>query len=1034
MTSRITLTPTSALEADLPTTVTVSAENDVFVPPYATGSELFGKPAKPPTLIGNYSLSANPNTGSQAFVGSTSDTYINADSININPVPTQSLGVSFWFKNTSNVGGSNGNHDTFFGLALQGAGTDSTTHKQALRILRRTNTTGLVVEFEGDRIGQSGVHTKKAQWDTMADAIWYHVFTYIVNPSSSSSYARLFVNGVESQVGGGRTYNTGDFEYQTSGTDSLMRISKDPLVGGTSPFTDTSCGITISDVYVSTNPDFGNHLNAYYTNTSIPTSSHDVLIPIVPDVYPPLNGDYSLSTNPNTGSRAFVGKASAIDGGVNVNTAGTYINADSININPVPTQSLGVSFWYKTNNGGLGDYDTLFNLELRNPSTGAIKSALNIRQRTYLLPGSIQVDFNYPVPSGSKKAGTAAIALDVWHHLFAYIVNPNSSSSYAHLFIDGVEYTAQSHNYANFEFEGTVSRMRIGKNRQADTTDSTSNITTSDIYVSTNPDFGNHLNAYYTNTNIPTASYDALIPIQDGHDIDNVSDVYWSKAEVPVSSATGLKNALQGQGIIGDSFIGINTGQSNSNLSTSAYLDLGSKIPNLSSNFLGVSFWYKPHKHNHGYESILQLYSSNNELAGGAIPFEITRWATGGVFMLDNVSPNPNNNDIQQLHAKNDTLSSVWTDSSVSLQKNLNEWIHIYAWVDGDNATVNLDVNGVPANYTYIAQTGVSAQLSVSAIDSFKVGYAYNPYNNKPRPYGLTSYISNLYWSTDREFKNARSTYLNQEPTKRLFERSNFTTREMFTQDRNRQGNDVPLSDWNNAIMQIDGIVGKGAEPISATPVGTSGMAYIDLSERNPIFKKPELTNDPNFANFLGVSCFFKVNDVSIISQPLLGMNAGLSSPISGGNYGIDVTTWPAGGPFSSPYILVRVGNGIAPPNYIQHLTYSNQTAIVEGQWHHLFFYYELLDTESNGLSPDPLHMFIDGVEQSSSFDTSTSASFNLNYIEKIYTHGMFYNPAWNGPGIGNSTISINNLYMSSDQNFKYKLDEYAKLPTVEVT
>ena len=56
MTSRITLTPTSALEADLPTTVTVSAENDVFVPPYATGSELFGKPAKPPTLIGNYSL------------------------------------------------------------------------------------------------------------------------------------------------------------------------------------------------------------------------------------------------------------------------------------------------------------------------------------------------------------------------------------------------------------------------------------------------------------------------------------------------------------------------------------------------------------------------------------------------------------------------------------------------------------------------------------------------------------------------------------------------------------------------------------------------------------------------------------------------------------------------------------------------------------------------------------------------------------------------------------------------------------------
>jgi hypothetical protein len=656
---------------------------------------------------------------------------------------------------------------------------------------------------------------------------------------------------------------------------------------------------------------------------------------------------------------------------------------------------------------------------------------LDIRQRTYTLPGSLQLDFN-PYGSGNnKQVLTPAIALDVWHHVFAYIVNPNSSSSYAHLFIDGVESTALQHNFGNFEFEGTVSQMRIGKNRLGVGVDTTSNITISDIYVSTNPDFGNHLNAYYTNTNIPTASYDVLIPIQDGHDIDNVSDVYWSKAEVPASSATGLKNALQGQGIIGDSFIGTSNWSTFQNNATSAYVDLGSKIPNLSSNFFGVSFWYKPNMQQPATgESFLQIHCSNSDGTDGYTAFSVKR-SVNGVLACTSESPITNSVNKKSLYVENTAINGIWNvGAEGQLRKTIDEWIHIFAWVDWDNSSIQLDVSGSAGGHTLV-YPGIEFSSGVSAIDSFKIGHS-----NQTEP-GHSSYICNLHWSTNREFKNTKSTYLNQEPTKRLFERPNFTTREMFTQDRSRQGNDVPLSDWNNAMVQIDGIVGKGAEPISATPIGTSGMAYIDLSERNPIFKHPNQaagTWYPDYGDFLGVSLFFKVNDVSKMSQPLLSMNAGPNSPGGNGSNGITVITWPAGGPFTSPYVWIDVSNNIAYPNNSSYYKFSNQTPIVEGQWHHLFFYYEVQKSQAYGFSSSPLNMFIDGVEQNSPLDLSATTPFGLDYIEKIYTHGLFYDAANDGPAIGDSTISINNLYMSSDQNFTNKLDEYAKLPTVEVT
>ena len=422
-----------------------------------------------------------------------------------------------------------------------------------------------------------------------------------------------------------------------------------------------------------------------------------------------LVGTYTVDNSSPTGNDTFNGSS-----------VNTYINADAQK-DIIPTTFCGVSCWFKLN-ALQGSNDTLISLRGSDNNQHMIFLFIDNGDRV-----NARFEGRAVVGGGLgnwKNNKSTSVSLNVWHHCFTYLENPGTSDEFVKLWIDGVEQTTDRYNSARFNWDTNTLGLRVSKNRVISSPDTSLNGSMSDVYISTNSDFKNHLNAYYTNTNIPEASYDELIEM-NLQSIDSVPPADWKGS------------AVQGLGFIKESFEGNGT---------DAYVDLSSKLPfTTGETFFGVSMWFRI-KDSASNSFLTEVTNTSGNPSGPA--FHLS-------YVLDDGSP-ADAYIMMKVSDGNVIASKSVTTSDQTVQ--LNTWYHVFAYIDlATDGVPRLFLDGVEyTNNLYTAGT----LTSFNDVDKFYAGGGY--YSNIPTPgpaFKANADICDFYWSTDPEFKNQKDIY-----------------------------------------------------------------------------------------------------------------------------------------------------------------------------------------------------------------------------------------------------------------------------------
>ena len=478
--SNITLTPDSFLESELPSSVSISG-TDIFERPHTTDSELFTQTGDSINLYGTWTVDNSSPTGSETFNVQDIDTYSRTESQLVDPRPNKFLGVSLWFKRDS-TGASNDNS-----TLLRLTGTAANGYKDLIDIGGfYTNSAGIDVNF----FGTAGYSTH-ARVFTATNAIaantWYHLYCYLDDPSDSASLPHLFINGVE----------VTHYQAKSANWDYHEPFRQD--IGGSSILSGSPnmsyVGSSISDVYVSTQPDFVNQLNAYYTNTSIPTSSYDELL----EFRSAATGDLPLSQ--------YGGGAGQSDGiiGKSYDGSGTasYIDATT-KLPNFNTGFKGFSLWYKVPyTTSISGTDTVFSIS---DSSNSAVHAMKVTMTNAYIYFTTSLGLTWK----QNRVPRPWTPYDKWHHLFFYH-DSSVDSNPIKVWLNGVE---QTNNTTNDLFTAEPSNQdifEIGVDRRPTGTLSRYNYYIGelcDFYWSTDSAFKDQVDKYYNQPTILVGTTD----------------------------------------------------------------------------------------------------------------------------------------------------------------------------------------------------------------------------------------------------------------------------------------------------------------------------------------------------------------------------------------------------------------------------------------------------------------------------------------------------------------------------------------------
>jgi hypothetical protein len=211
-----------------------------------------------------------------------------------------------------------------------------------------------------------------------------------------------------------------------------------------------------------------------------------------------------------------------------------------------------------------------------------------------------------------------------------------------------------------------------------------------------------------------------------------------------------------------------------------AYVDLG--VPPSLDRFIGVSCWVKLSSLVSG-----RFFSITDSTDNNHRPFEVAYHPSYGLYA----------------YAKTFISVKIEKLTGTNTVPDLNQRCHIFAYLhlpaddtggEGSNTKIVFYVDGVQATYY---PTGLNDDWDTAPIpegDNMTVVAS-----NSSGTYNLfiDGEVSDLYWSTDVDFKDEMSTYYNQAPSSRFFNRPSYTMRENFTQNADGLGDDVPVGDWN---------------------------------------------------------------------------------------------------------------------------------------------------------------------------------------------------------------------------------------------
>ena len=370
--------------------------------------------------------------------------------------------------------------------------------------------------------------------------------------------------------------------------------------------------------------------------------------------------------------------------------------------------------------------------------------------------------------------------------------------------------------------------------------------------------------------------------------------------DVDITKWTG--GAVQGQGIVGDSFITNNMG---------ATVDLSAKIPSyITTKFIGISFWMKIQPNSN--PNIIKLLDGANSNAN--IPIELKN-QSGDLWLTTR-------SDLGS--GGSGSITTGVTHVFQGVTSTLTNWTHIFAWVNYNTGVpvLNVSVNGITLTPSTIYPGDVpSTDFNQTPATVFEVGGAGV----------IKGEISNLHMSSNPLFASELYTYYNQPKEYKLFERPSFTQRELFTQT----GTDVSASSWNNTATQIDGVIGKSAL-VSAADNPLNAVA-IDVLQKFPA---------NSIDKFLGGSLFFKSDGVGLVSK----------------NGIFTLTEGPMPGPNSVRLFMKRDGaiqlEVYGPSGYgTNYKVKLSSSTYIDNQWHHIFWYFDLTN------ATDDITLVIDGTD-----------------------------------------------------------------------
>lgn len=447
--------------------------------------------------------------------------------------------------------------------------------------------------------------------------------------------------------------------------------------------------------------------------------------------------------------------------------------------------------------------------------------------------------------------------------------------------------------------------------------------------------------------------------------------------DVDITKWTG--GAVQGQGIVGDSFITNNMG---------ATVDLSAKIPDyITTKFIGVSFWMKIRPNSN--TNIIKLLDGVNFSLN--IPIELRNQS--GDLWLTTRSDLTNSGSI---------VTGV-THVYQNVTSELTDWTHIFAWVNYNTGApvLNVSVNGITLTPSTISPGDLpSTDFNQTPATEFKVGGAGV----------IKGEISNLNWSTNPLFASELYTYYNQPKEYKLFERLSHTGSELFTQDIDGLGNDVPVSNWKGAASQTQGVISKSFSGPNPTT-----NAYVDLSTKTPTLSATD---------YFGMSLFVKLKSAADgPSNWLISIGTTtLGNPISNTNIQLHFTTT-----YDSVILNVQDDTSLNPPN--NKLAVEPMTTLVADKWYHIFC---SIDLSAGGtIAPE---IWVDGINTVLPPSSITNETFPNGFVNST---DIFYvgaaNPSNGGAPNTFSGADICNFYWSTNPDFKNHLDKYSNLPTAEI-
>ena len=663
----------------------------------------------------------------------------------------------------------------------------------------------------------------------------------------------------------------------------------------------------------------------------------------------------------------------------NVPQLSAYVDLSSkIPFNKSTTNFFGVSFWYKPHPEKPGQLGNSL-VSLVNSLDPYYSHTMNLTHRPHGFVLQSQLSSNtfykysindYRMRDPNELSSFKELDPNKWYHIFAYIDAPNFEQG---LFVDGISgrdasptppddsykfFELPADNVFNIGLKLTSTGFPIERVTEYPMLGEICN-----LYWSTNPLFKNEVNAYLNQS--PTKRFFER-PNFTIKETFTKPAVVFDNCVINNASPTGAETLT----------VDASGGQD----STNQVVDFsGSK-------FSGFSFWYKPTSI--PYSEILHLQKFNSY------------WRTELKIHLSQSKLR-----VTAKSTTNNTLAAGISTTSVTP----GVWYHIVMFHDRTNPNTltlpRLFINGVEDTvitdilyddgplYTY----NTSASLEII--------------KGSPSSEGS---ISDIYISSKPDFANhVNAYYTNTDiPTSSYDELIKF----------GGKNDDAVLDNWKNGLPQIDGVIGKGSEPVSATGPGDTVFPYLDFSNKLPlgfVLGSPSLGYSSSVETFIGISFWFKLKE-DIPAQSMFYMN---DPSIT--NDSIKIDSWSAGGPWSDRYLGFQVNqNGL----YVQAWT-DVQGTIELHKWHHLFCYHEITSVAT---SPQ---IYIDGVLQSTSETYETS-----NILETIpnctkgYLHAWGYNPAEDRPAMGYSGTAISNLYISNNPNFKNKLADYSNKPTGEMT